>query len=79
MPQPQDRVNVFAGATIEADLVRLHLQEQGIDARLENENVGTVAPYAAAGGGAGAVRVSVPVTDESRARELIERHRSDSK
>lgn len=75
---PGGRVNVFAGPVIEADLISLHLHEHGIDAQLEDENIGMVAPYAAAGGSFGAVNVSVPIDDASNARELIERHRGQA-
>ena len=74
VPHPVDRVIVFAGSTMEADLVKLHLQEDGIEAVLEDEHIGTIAPYAATAGGAGAVKVAVSVVDEPEARELIERH-----
>lgn len=75
MQQPNDRVIVFAGSNVEADLVKLHLQEVGIKAQLENENSGTMVPFASASGGAGAVGVSVPIGDEDRAKKLMERHR----
>lgn len=70
------RINVFAGSIIEADLIKLHLQERGIDAELVNEQIGALAPYVVAGGSAVAVNVSVSVVDESKARELIERQRN---
>ena len=74
MSYPIDPVIVFAGSAIEADIVRLHLQEHGIEAFLEDEHIGTIALYVAAGGGAGAVKVAVSVADEPKARDLIERH-----
>ena len=73
VPHPVDRVIVFAGSTMEADLVKLHLLESGIEALLEDEYIGTTAPYTVTGG-AGAVKVTVSVVDEPEARELIERH-----
>jgi hypothetical protein len=78
MSQPVEHIEVFAGPTLEADLVRLHLQEHGIDARLEEENVGTWFPFAADSGGAGAVKVTVPLADEVEARELIARKRGQA-
>ena len=68
------RVVVFSGTTVEADLVQLHLLDEGIDAILEHEHVGTWVPYAAPGGGAGAVSVSVSIVDEAKAKQFIERH-----
>ena len=73
MSQDPERQVVFAGTTMEADLLRIHLQEHGIDARLENETAGTWLPYAAATAGVGAVQVNVPTADVEQARELMQR------
>jgi hypothetical protein len=78
VPLQGEHVIVFAGSIIEADLIKLHLQEHGIEARLEDEHIGTMAPYAAPGGIFGAVKVAVSVIDESKAGELIERHQGQA-
>ncbi len=77
MCDAEERVVVFAGTTAESDLVRLHLQESGIDARMVGENLGTWAPYAAESGGAGAVKVSVPIGDAPKANDLLQQGRDE--
>jgi hypothetical protein len=63
--------NVFAGSPVEAGLVQAFLETNGITAFLANEHVGTVAPYLAAGGAAGAVKVLVVQEKAQKARELL--------
>jgi hypothetical protein len=46
---------VFSGSPVEASLARRLPEADGLTAYLSDEHIGTVAPYVAAGGGAGAV------------------------
>ena len=62
---------VFTGSRTEASLVLSFLESNEISARLENEYTGTTAPYMAAAGGAGAVKVAVAAEDASSAKELL--------
>ena len=41
------------------------------------ENLGTWAPYAAESGGAGAVKVSVPIGDAPKANDLLQQGRDE--
>ena len=69
---------IFAGSSVEAALVRSFLEDHGISAFLMEERVGTIAPYAAAAGGAGAVKVAVAAEDVAKAKYyLAERGQSD--
>jgi hypothetical protein len=54
------------------------LEGKGIPARLEDEFVGMIAPYAAAAGGAGAVKVIITTRDVDKARPIVEDFVQDS-
>ena len=64
-------VTVFSGSSIEASLVLSFLESHGIAAQIEGEHMGVTAPYAGAGGGAGAVKVNVPANDAAEAQEIL--------
>lgn len=68
-------VIVFSGSGIEASMVQLYLESSGIAAQLEDEHIGTMAPYLAAAGGAGAVKVAVAARDAASAKELLAKRR----
>jgi hypothetical protein len=78
MNPAQRFVTVFAGPSFEAGMVRSLLERHGIAAHPDDENIGTVAPHLAAGGGAGAVKVLVAQNNVERARTLLAR-RSDAR
>jgi hypothetical protein len=56
-------------------MVLSFLESNDISARLENEYTGTTAPYIAAAGGAGAVKVAVASEDAASAKELLANRR----
>ena len=68
-------VTIFSGSGIEASIVVSFLESNGISARLEDEYTGTMAPYATAAGGAGAVKVAVDPEDATSAKELLTQQR----
>jgi hypothetical protein len=68
-------VTVFAGASVEAGIVRALLESQGIAAWLEEEYIGTVAPWMSAAGGAGAVKVLVAQEHAAEARSILADHK----
>ncbi len=74
MSTAESFVEVFSGSAIEASLVRGLLESSGFAAFLEGEHMGVTAPYLAAGGGAGAVKVIVNSDDAIEARKLIDEH-----
>ncbi|HEV3387333.1 MAG TPA: DUF2007 domain-containing protein [Gemmata sp.] len=66
-------VTVFSGSEVESSIVVSFLESNGISAWLEEEYIGSIAPYMAAGGGAGAVKVAVEAQDAASAKELLAR------
>ena len=64
-------VEVFAGTIWEAELVKSLLENAEIEVFLLDENLGSIAPWYAAGGGAGAVKVVVSTLDYEKAEAVI--------
>jgi Putative prokaryotic signal transducing protein len=62
---------VYSGTIVEADLLKCVLEGAGIHAVLENEFIGTIAPYLFPGG-AGAVKVLILRSDMDQARRIVE-------
>ena len=62
---------VYAGDSINAGLVKSILEGSGIKSFLRDEFIGTMAPYIAAGGGAGAVKVMVDEKDVEREKDIV--------
>jgi len=67
-----DLVVVFAGASMEAEIVRNMLQNSEIKAFLKDQNVGTLAPWYTSPGGSGSVKVVVNSYDYEEAKQIIE-------
>jgi hypothetical protein len=67
----RDLVIVFASEPVEANLVRNFLESNGIPAVLNNELMGTLAPFQISPGGAGAVKVLVSKKRAYEAKALI--------
>jgi len=74
MKDQDDRkpVVVYSGSPWEVELVRSLLENAEIEAYLQDENLGTMAPFYTAPGGAGSVKVVVPSQDYEQARQVIE-------
>ena len=64
-------VEVFAGTIWEAGFVKSLLENAEIDAFLKDEFVGTLAPWNAAPGRMGSVKVIVSSLDYNNARQII--------
>jgi hypothetical protein len=71
MDRQHEFETVFTGTSAEVGLARGFLEEHGLEAYLTDDHLGTTAPYVAAGGGAGAVKLQVAGADAVRARELL--------
>ena len=71
MTSPNDLVVVYAGDPFEADYVKWTLENNGIQAFLKDEILGSIAPYYTAGG-LGAVKVTVAQRDIEEANEIIQ-------
>ena len=64
-------VVVYTGTTVDSDLARCFLENNGINAFLADEQAGTVMPWHVGGGGALAVRVMVPGSEADQAISLL--------
>jgi hypothetical protein len=64
-------VTVFSGTIYEAEMVKSLLENADIETFLKDENIGTMAPWYSAPGGAGSVSVVVPSPDLEKAREIV--------
>lgn len=71
MSEPDDLAIVFAGDTVQADLVRSVLESSGIRVFLKDEAIGTLAPWQVSGGGIDAVKILVPESEKEKAHELL--------
>lgn len=68
-------VEVFSGSNWQADMVKSLLENAEIDAFLKNEILGTLAPWWASPGGAGAVKVYASNTDYEKAKQIVEEYK----
>jgi len=65
-------VEVFAGTIFEAEVLKSMLTDNMIDSYLQDEYMGTIAPWNAVPGGVGAVKVVVSSVDVERATPIVE-------
>ena len=70
--QEKDFPVIYSSNIAEADLLKCLLNGEGIQAVLEDEYIGTIAPYTASAGGVGAVKVHVANSDVREARLIVE-------
>jgi hypothetical protein len=66
-----DMIEIFAGTPWQAGMVKTMLEDNGIQAFLKDEILGTLYPWWAAPGGAGSVKVEVPAVDYEKARVIV--------
>ena len=62
---------IYSGSIVQADVLKCLLEGEGINALLEDEFIGMIAPYVSPGG-AGAVKVLVAKTDVDEAGKIAE-------
>ncbi len=65
-------VEVFSGSIYEAEILKSLLSDNQIDAYLQDEYMGTIAPWNAAPGGVGSVKVVVSSVDLERTRPIVD-------
>jgi hypothetical protein len=65
-------VEVFAGTAMQAGMVKSLLENAEIETFLQDEFIGTLNPWYAAPGGAGAVKVFVSNVDSEKAKAVVE-------
>ncbi len=67
-------IEIFAGTAWQAGMVKSLLENEGIEAFLKDEIIGTLSPWWSAPGGAGAVKVIVSNADYGHAMQVIEEY-----
>ncbi|HZH68141.1 MAG TPA: DUF2007-related protein [Chitinophagales bacterium] len=67
-------VEIYASSYIDSEMVKGLLEDSGIKAFLKDGYLGTMAPWYAAAGGSGAVKVIVNSRDYAAARLIIEEY-----
>lgn len=72
-------IEVFAGSSLEAGIVRSLLKDAEVEAFLKDDYMGTIAPWHVSAGGAGAVKIVVSVVDLEKAKLIIEDYNNNSK
>lgn len=80
MNQEIESLIIYSGEAWEAEIVKSILESEGIEAFLKDEYIGMLAPWYAAGGGAGAVKVVVSSLDGKKAAAVVaefEKNRND--
>jgi hypothetical protein len=72
MKSQDEIIEIFAGELWKAILIKELLKENGIVAYLENELMGTIAPWYISSGGADPVRLKILSSDYVLSKELID-------
>ena len=70
-------VQVYAGTMMEAGFIQSLLESEGIQAYLKDEIMGTLVPWYASPGGAGAVKVLVEANDAVKANQVVAAYRNN--
>jgi hypothetical protein len=71
-------VEVFAGTTWQAAMVKSLLENAQIEAFLKNEIIGTLFPWYTAPGGAGSMKVFVSKPDYDKAKSVVDEYEKNS-
>ena len=69
-----DIIEVFAGNSIDAEIVKSLLEDSGIKAFLKDDNMGSIAPWHVSAGGAGAVKIIINSNDYDKAKLIVEKY-----
>ena len=70
-------VEVFAGTTVQASILKSLLENAEIEAYLKDEFSGTLYPWHTTPGGIGAVKVFVSSVDHEKARIVVDEYESN--
>jgi hypothetical protein len=70
-------VEVFSGTFMQASMVKNLLEDAEIEAFLKDEIIGSINPWHAAPGGAGAVKVFVSSLDLEAAKQIVSEYESN--
>lgn len=77
--QKSELVKVFSGTTWQAEMVKSLLENAEVQAFVKDEIMGTLAPWNAAPGGAGSVKVLVPNADLEIAQQIVREYEANLK
>ncbi len=72
-------VIVYSGSAVHAQMIRAFIESAGIQAFVQDEMSGILAPYMVSAGGIGAVKVIVASHDAEQARILVDEFLSNLK
>lgn len=72
-----DPVKVFRGTYLQCEMVRSLLENAGIESYLKDELLGTIAPWWAEPGGAGAVKLFVNPEDQENATLVVREYENN--
>lgn len=72
-------VEIFAGSSLDAEIVNSLLKDSDIESFLRNEHMGTIAPWQVSAGGAGAVKIIINSRDYETAKQIIENYERNKK
>ncbi|WP_299497790.1 DUF2007 domain-containing protein [Mucilaginibacter sp.] len=64
-------VEVFAGSVLDAGMIQSLLEQEGIPAFIQNEYMGSIAPWQVTAGGSAAAKVVVAKADHEKAVQVI--------
>lgn len=67
-------VVVFAGTMFDAGLVKSMLEDREIKAYFQDDELGMIAPWYTAPGGAGAIKIVVSSTDLDAAKAVVDEY-----
>lgn len=67
-------IEVFAGTSWEAGLVKSLLENAAIEVFVQDEIQGTLAPWYTSAGGTSSIRLVVSSEDEEKAREVVNQY-----
>jgi len=74
-----DLLEIFAGSSIEAEIVSSLLKNAEIETFLKDEIMGTLAPWQVTAGGSGAVKIIIKSTDYETAKLIVEEYEQNKK
>ena len=74
-----DLVEIFAGSSMEAEIVRSLLKDAEIAAFLKNEIMGTLAPWHTSPSGVNPVKILVSSKDLDKALQFVKKYQENEK
>jgi hypothetical protein len=74
-----DLISVYSSTFMEVHMIKSMLESSGVETFIKDEYMGTLAPFDAAAGGAGAVQLITRRKDYDAARRVIEEYEANKK